>query len=100
MPPIRKQSTNIQISQFRSFPKFDKIIDEKTVRCKCGITVRLDCPFRISNFERHIKSCNCILGTDNQQSLYVFFNQSQDTEEDEVESHELLPCIGLFEFFS
>ncbi|CAB4439121.1 unnamed protein product [Rhizophagus irregularis] len=52
-------------------------------------------PFRTTNFERHIKSQNCILGTDKQQSLYLFFDQNQNTEE-ETESHECLPCIGLF----
>src|SRR5581483_4262312 len=47
-------------------------------------------------FERHIKSKNCILDTDKQQSLYCFFDQNQDTEEEETESHECLPCTGLF----
>ena len=49
------------------------------------------------NFEQHIKSKNCILGTDKQQSLHVFFDQNQDTEGEEIELlHEPLPCIGLF----
>ncbi|RGB33934.1 hypothetical protein C1646_761120 [Rhizophagus diaphanus] len=39
-------------------------------------------------------SQNCILGTDKQQSLYLFFDQNQNTEE--TESYECLPCIGLF----
>jgi hypothetical protein len=74
------------------------MINEKTARCKYGVEVRLDRPFRTLNFERHIKSSNCILGTNNQPSLYTFFDQSQDMEvEHEVEVHEPLPCIGLFD---
>ncbi|RIA86965.1 hypothetical protein C1645_828484 [Glomus cerebriforme] len=75
------------------------MIDNKTVRCKCGVEVRLDRPFRTINFERHIKSSNCILGTNNQPSLYVFFDQNQDMEDEEEhedELHKPLPCIGLF----
>src|SRR5213596_2966083 len=94
MPPHQKLN-DFRVARFRSFKNFDKIIDEKTVQCKCGVTVRLDRPFRTTNFERHIKSKNCILGTDKQTSLYVFFDQSQDIEE-EIELHEAIPCIGLF----
>ena len=96
MPPTQQKLKDPRISRFRSLKNFDKMIDEKTVRCKCGVTVRLDRPFRTTNFERHIKSKNCILGTDKQQSLYLFFDQNQDTEEEETQSHEYLPCIGLF----
>ena len=95
MPPHQKLN-DFRVARFRSFKNFDKIIDDKTVRCKCGVTVRLDRPFRITNFERHIKSKNCILGTDKQQSLHVFFDQSQNTEEEEIELLEPLPCVGLF----
>ncbi|GES85515.1 hypothetical protein GLOIN_2v1785707 [Rhizophagus clarus] len=95
MPPTRQKLNDPRIARFRSLKNFDKIIDEKTVRCKCGVIIRLDRPFRTTNFERHIKSKNCILGTDKQQSLYFFFDQNQDSE-GETESHECLPCIGLF----
>ena len=65
MPPTRSQNliADSCISRFRSLSNFDKMIDDKTVRCKCGVEVRLDRPFRTINFERHIKSSNCILGT-------------------------------------
>ena len=78
MPPTRSQSlvADSRISRFRSLTNFDKMIDNKTVRCKCGVEVRLDRPFRTINFERHIKSGNYILGTNNQPSLYVFFDKS------------------------
>src|SRR5689334_1654341 len=95
MPQTHQKSRDSRIARFRSLKNFDKIIDDKTVRCKCGVIVRLDRPFRTINFERHVKSKNCILGTDKQQSLYVFFDQNQETEE-EIESAERLPCIGLF----
>ncbi|RIA83063.1 hypothetical protein C1645_834387 [Glomus cerebriforme] len=88
MPPIYQKLNDSRIARFQSIKNFDKIIDEKTVRCKCGVAVRLDRPFRTTNFERHIKSKNCILGTEKQQSLYLFFDQSQNTEEEETESHE------------
>ncbi|GES91117.1 hypothetical protein GLOIN_2v1785707 [Rhizophagus clarus] len=70
MPPTRQKLNDPRIARFRSLKNFDKIIDEKT-------------------------SKNCILGTDKQQSLYLFFDQNQDSE-GETESHECLPCIGLF----
>ena len=95
MPPIYQKLNDPRITHFQSLRTFDKFIDEKTVRCKCGVTVRLDRPFKITNFERHIKSKNCILGVDKQQSLYVFFNQNTE-EEPELELNESLPCIGLF----
>ena len=73
------------------------MINDKTVRCKCGVEIRLDHLFRTVNFERHIKSQNCILGTEKQLSLYIFFDQSQDMDEEyEVELDEPLSCIGLF----
>lgn len=96
IPPTHKKLNDSRIANFRSFKNFDKIIDEKTVQCKCGNTVRLNRPFRITNFEWHIKSRNCILGTDNQPSLYTFFDQNQETQEEKTELRELLPCIGLF----
>jgi hypothetical protein len=99
MPPTRPQklTADSRISRFRSLANFDKMVNDKTVRCKCGVEVRLDRPFRTLNFERHIKSNNCILGTNNQPSLYVFFDQSPDIEEEhEDELREPLPCIGLF----
>ena len=89
MPPIYQKLNDPRITHFQSLRTFDKFIDEKTVRCKCGVTVNR--PFRTTNFERHIKSKNCIRGTDKQQSLYLFFDQNQDTEEEETESHEGLP---------
>src|SRR5947209_560231 len=95
MPPIYQKQNDFCIARFRSFKNFDKIIDEKTVRYKCEVTVQLDRPFRTINFERHIKSKNCILSTDKQPSLYAFFDQNQDIEE-EIELHEAIPCIGLF----
>lgn len=95
MPPTHKKLNDSRIVNFQSFKNFDKIIDEKTVRCKCGSTVRLDRPYRTTNFERHIKSRNCVLGTDNQLSLYNFFDQKQETQE-ETELREPLPCVGLF----
>ncbi|PKY28443.1 hypothetical protein RhiirB3_391046 [Rhizophagus irregularis] len=96
MPPTHQKLNDSRVANFRSFKNFDKIIDEKTVRCKCRNTVRLDHPFRTTNFERHIKSHNCILGTDNQQSLYNFFDQKQEIQAEETELREPLPCIGLF----
>src|SRR4051794_10691309 len=102
MPPTRlsraqNPNADTRISRFRSFTNFDKMIDSKTVRCKCGVVVRLDRPFKTTNFERHINSHNCILGIDNQPSLYVFFDKSKDAQgECEEEFLEPLPCIGLF----
>ena len=48
MPPTRvqKPTANTHISCFRSFPNFDKMINDKTVRYKCEVEIRLDCPFR------------------------------------------------------
>ncbi|CAG8737582.1 2339_t:CDS:1 [Funneliformis mosseae] len=97
--PSHTQNTNSDtcISHFRSFTNFDKMIDSKTVQCKCGVEVQLDRPFKITNFERHINSHNCILGVDNQPSLYLFFDQSKNAQgEREEEFLELLPCTGLF----
>ncbi|CAG8455382.1 15863_t:CDS:2 [Funneliformis caledonium] len=94
MPPTRtqKSTADTRISHFRSFTNFDKMINDKTVRCKCGVEIRLDRPFRTINFERHIKSQNCILGTEQQPSLFVFFDQSQVMDEEcEVELDEPLP---------
>ena len=51
MPPTHKKLNDSRIANFRSFKNFDKIIDEKTVQCKCEVTVRLDCPYRTMNFE-------------------------------------------------
>ncbi|CAG8737615.1 10932_t:CDS:1 [Funneliformis mosseae] len=102
MAPVhlsRTQNINsdTRISRFRSFTNFDKMIDSKTVRCKCGVEVRLDRSFKITNFERHINSCNCILDVDNQPNLYLFFDQSKDAQgEREEEFLELLPCTSLF----
>ncbi|PKC02891.1 hypothetical protein RhiirA5_424581 [Rhizophagus irregularis] len=42
MPPTYQKLNDSHIANFRSFKNFDKIIDEKTVQCKCGNTVRLD----------------------------------------------------------
>src|SRR4051812_23490099 len=98
MPPTRlsraqNPNADTRISRFRSFTNFDKMIDSKTVRCKCGVVVRLDRPFKTTNFERHINSHNCILGIDNQPSLYVFFDQSKDAQEErEEEFLKPLPC--------
>src|ERR1700733_15296747 len=94
MPPTYQKPNDFRIANFRSFKNFDKIIDEKTVKCKCGTTVRLDRPYRITNFEQHIKSRNCILSTNNQSSLYNFFNQV--IPEEETELSEPLPCVSLF----
>ncbi|PKY29346.1 hypothetical protein RhiirB3_445940 [Rhizophagus irregularis] len=44
MPPTYQKLNDSHIANFRSFKNFDKIIDEKTVQCKCGNTVRLDHP--------------------------------------------------------
>ena len=94
---VQNTNADTRISRFRYFTNFDKMIDSKTVRCKCGVEVRLDRPFKTTNFERHINSRNCILGTDNQPSLYVFFDQSRDAQEEhEEEFLEPLPCTGLF----
>ncbi|CAG8492052.1 9443_t:CDS:2 [Funneliformis caledonium] len=61
------------------------------------LKVRLDHSFKITNFERHINSRNCILSVDNQPSLYFFFDQNKDAQgEREEEFLELLPCTGLF----
>lgn len=95
MSPTCQKINDPCIARFRSLKNFDKIIDKKAVHCKCRVIIRLNRPFRTTNFERHIKSQNCILGTDKQQSLYLFFDQNQNSEE-ETELHECLPCIGLF----